>query len=170
MDATEFAANYKKYITEIESLVRDQVFPVVERFKRKDPLTLIKPETTFQSELEARGFVWNKFIEAVNRYSHKQIKIPIKSIRNVRDIERFLAIIYKERIFYHPESSFHDISNTDLYRNTTCRTFSDEEAERLDKLNLKCHEIAEENQVDIFKLSMHIQRLIWGNPRRRKQK
>ena len=170
MDASEFAANYKKYVNEIESLVRDQVSPVVERFKRKDPLTLIKPKTSFKSESEARGFVWNKFIEAVNKYSYKQIKIPIKNIRNVRDIERFLALVYKQRIFYHPESSFHDIMNTDLYGIPTCRTFSDEEADRLDKLNLKCHEIAEENQVDIFKLSMHIQRLIWGNPPRRKRK
>lgn len=170
MDASEFAANYKKYVTEIESLVRDQVSPVVDRFKRKDPLTLIKPKTIFQSELEARGFVWKKFIEAVNKYSNKQIKIPIKNIRNLHDIERFMALVYKERIYYHPQTSFHDIMNSDLYGIPTCRTFSDEEAERLDKLNLKCHEIAEENQVDIFKLSMHIQRLIWGNPPRRKQK
>lgn len=170
MDASEFATNYKKYVTEIESLAGAHVSPVVERFKRKDPLTLIKPRTSFQSESEARGFVWNKFIEAVNKYSNKQIKIPIKNIRNLHDIERFMALVYKERIYYHPQTSFHDIMNSDLYGIPTCRTFSDEEAERLDKLNLKCHEIAEENQVDIFKLSMHIQRLIWGNPPRRKQK
>ena len=170
MDASEFAANYKKYVTEIESLAGARVSPVVERFKRKDPLTLIKPRTSFQSESEARGFVWNKFIEAVNKDSYKQIKIPIKNIRNVRDIERFLALVYKQRIYYHPESSFHDILNTDLYRNTTCRTFSDKEADRLDMLNLKCRDVAEANNVNIFRLSMHIQRMIWGNPPRIKRK
>lgn len=170
MDASEFAANYQKYLSEIERVVSDYASPVVASLKRKDPLTLVKPKSVFRNELEARGFVWNKFIEAVNKYSNKQIKIPIKNIRNLHDIERFMALVYKERIYYHPQTSFHDIMNSDLYGIPTCRTFSDEEAERLDKLNLKCHEIAEENQVDIFKLSMHIQRLIWGNPPRRKQK
>lgn len=170
MDASEFVANYKKYVSEIESLVGAHVSQVVERLKRKDPLTLIKLKTSFKSDSEARGFVWNKFIEAVNKSAYKQIKIPIKNIRNVHDIERFLALVYKQRIYYHPESSFHDIMNSDLYRNRTCRTFSDEEADRLDNLNLKCREVAEANHVDIFRLSMHIQRLIWGNPQKRRRR
>jgi hypothetical protein len=66
MNASEFATNYKKYISEIESLVGDNVAPVVKCFKRKDPLTSIKPPTVFPGELEARGFVWNKSIEVVN--------------------------------------------------------------------------------------------------------
>ena len=53
---------------------------------------------------------------------------------------------------------------------TTARTFTDEESERLEKLNEKCWEIAEKENVNIYEVSMRFQKLIWGEPKKKKLK
>ena len=66
MDAIEFVANYKKYVSEIAAVVRDNLSPIVEAFENKDPHNLVTPETWFPNETTARGFVWGLFIDAMN--------------------------------------------------------------------------------------------------------
>ena len=107
------------------------------------------------------------FINAVNKQSYKTITINIDEVNNVEDIELFFALLYKERIFFHPETSLSGIVNTDIYGNQTIRTFTNEESERLDGLMDKCFEVAEKENVDIFKVDMRIQKLIWGEPKKK---
>jgi hypothetical protein len=166
MDAIEFVVNYKKYVSEIRAIIKSNLEPVINKIIERDPHDLITPETWFPNETAARGYVWSQFIDAVNEYSYQTITIDIKDINSIEDMELFFALLFKERIFYHPESSFRDVVNTDIYRNQTVRTFTDEESERLDKLNEKCFEIAERENVDIFETSMRIQKLIWGEPKK----
>lgn len=165
MDANEFATNYKKYVDEISMVIISRLLPITDELKEKDPHDLLTPESSFTNENEARGFVWSIFIDAVNRYCNQHITIDIQDINSVEDMETFFALLYHERIFYHPESTFRDIVNKDIYHNTTIRTFTDKEAERLDRLNDKCFEVAERENVDIFQVSMRIQKLIWGEPK-----
>ena len=83
-------------------------------------------------------------------------------------MEMFFALLYKEKIYYHPESSFHDIVNTDIYGNQTIRTFTDEESKRLDRLNEKCWQIADKENVNIFEIATRIQKLICGEAKKKK--
>lgn len=76
-------------------------------------------------------------------------------------MEMFFALLYKERIFFHPETSLSGIENTDIHGKITVKTFTDEESERLDGLMDKCFEIAEKENVDIFETAMRVQKLIW---------
>jgi hypothetical protein len=168
MDAIEFVTNYNRYIQEIRSVISSNLLPVSEKLKDKNPHDLITPETWFPNENADRGLVWGLFIEAVNKYAHQHITIDIKEINNVEDMEMFFALLYKEKIFYHPESSFHDFVHTDIYGNETGQTFTDEECEHLDRLNDKCWKVAKKENVDIFEVSMRVQKLIWGDPEKLK--
>jgi len=115
----------------------------------------------------ARGFVWSMFIDAANKYSYQTITIDIHEINGIEDIEMFFALLAKKRIIFNPELSFARYENTDIYGNRTARTFTDEESERLEKLNEKCWEIAEKGNVNIYEVSMRFQKLIWGEPKKR---
>jgi len=168
MDAIEFVANYKKYVSEIAAVVRDNLSPIVEAFENKDPHKLVTPETRFPNETTARGFVWGLFIDAVNDQSHKTITIDIDDINNLEDMEMFFALIYREGILYHPDFSFDGYMNTDINGKQTVRTFTDEESERLDRLNEKCFEVAGIENIDVYRTSMRIQKLIWGDPKKRR--
>lgn len=77
----------------------------------------------------------------------------------------FFSLLYKERIFFHPETSFQEFINKDIHGNKTGLTFTDEESERLDRLMEKCFEVAEKENVDIFQTSMRVQKLILGKPK-----
>lgn len=166
MNATEFYANYKKYVSEIATVVKDNLSPVVEDLENKDPHDLINPKQRFTNEIAARGFVWCLFIDAVNEQSDKTITLDIDDINSVEDMELFFALIYKERILYHPDFSFGDYMNSDIYGNRTVFTFTEEESKRLDMLNEKCFEVAERENVNVYKTSMRIKDLIWGKPKK----
>jgi hypothetical protein len=58
--------------------------------------------------------------------------------------------------------------NTDINGKQTVRTFTDEESERLDRLNEKCFEVAGIENIDVYRTSMRIQKLIWGDPKKRR--
>ena len=62
MDAIEFVNNYEKYLGEIEQVVKPEYLPAIERLKGNDPHDLVRPESWFQSETDARGFVWTMFL------------------------------------------------------------------------------------------------------------
>ena len=61
MDAIEFVVNYENYLTEIEQAVKPEYLPIIKELKEIDPHDLVRPESWFQSESEARGYVWSKF-------------------------------------------------------------------------------------------------------------
>ena len=63
MDAIDFVSNYVKYLGEIEQLVKPEYLPAINRLRANDPHDLVKPESWFNSETDARGFVWTLFLK-----------------------------------------------------------------------------------------------------------
>ena len=62
MEAIEFVSNYQNYVTEIEQVVKPEYLPAIERLRDKDPHDILSPESWFQSESAARGYVWTMFL------------------------------------------------------------------------------------------------------------
>ena len=50
MDSIKFVANYDKYIEEIRSVIRPELFPQLDELTQIDPHDLVTPETWFQNE------------------------------------------------------------------------------------------------------------------------
>jgi len=59
--------NFEKYLTEIEQVVKPEYIPIIEQLKETDPHDLLRPEAWFQSESEARGYVWTMFLKEVRK-------------------------------------------------------------------------------------------------------
>ena len=67
MDAIEFVVNYENYLTEIEQVVKPEYLPIIKELKEIDPHDLVRPESWFQSESEARGYVWSMFLRELKK-------------------------------------------------------------------------------------------------------
>ncbi len=67
MDALEFVVNYENYLTEIEQAVKLEYLPIIKELKEIDPHDLVRPESWFQSESEARGYVWSMFLRELKK-------------------------------------------------------------------------------------------------------
>ena len=63
MDAIRFTQKYDQYLDEIQTMVRNELIPFVEELSQIDPHDLIRPDTYFQDENHARGFVWSLFLK-----------------------------------------------------------------------------------------------------------
>ena len=63
MDAIKFVANYDSYLEEIRSVVKMELYPIIEELQQIDPHETIGPDTWFHSENDARGIVWGMFIK-----------------------------------------------------------------------------------------------------------
>jgi len=58
MDAIEFVSNYKTYLSEIEQVVKPECHSVIGKLRELDPHDLVRPESWFHTETNARGYVW----------------------------------------------------------------------------------------------------------------
>jgi len=67
MDAFEFVMNYEKFMKEIENSIKPELLPILKNLKETDPHDLITPETWFVNTNQARGFVWNLFLQYVSK-------------------------------------------------------------------------------------------------------
>jgi len=67
MEALEFVVNYEKYIAEIETAIKPEYLPAIERLRAQDPHDLVRPEAWFQTESAARGYVWTLFLKEKNQ-------------------------------------------------------------------------------------------------------
>ncbi len=67
MEAIEFVNNYSLYVEEIGQVIKTELQPVLDELKGIDPHDLVQPETWFNSESEAKGFVWKMFIKRVKK-------------------------------------------------------------------------------------------------------
>ena len=67
MDAIEFVVKYPQYLQEIRDVVRPDLFPLLDQLTVVDPHDLVRPETWFQSENDARGFVWSMFLKRAEK-------------------------------------------------------------------------------------------------------
>ena len=65
MEAIEFVVNYEKYLKEIEQVVKPEYAPAIEQLKETDPHDIVRPDAWFQSESEARGYVWTMFLKGL---------------------------------------------------------------------------------------------------------
>ena len=63
MEAIEFIRNYPDYISELEQVIKPELFPIIEELKNTDPHDLISPDVWFVSETQARGYVWSLFLK-----------------------------------------------------------------------------------------------------------
>lgn len=67
MDAFDFVMNYRKFLKEIENVIKPELLPVFEKLKQVDPTDLITPDTFFVSDSHSRGFVWSLFLLEVRK-------------------------------------------------------------------------------------------------------
>jgi hypothetical protein len=66
MEAIIFVKNYLNYLDEISQVIKPELQPILDDLKVIDPHDLVRPDTYFDSENSARGFVWSMFIRKVS--------------------------------------------------------------------------------------------------------
>ncbi len=67
MDAINFIRNYQYYLEEIENIAKPEFLPILKELKETDPNDLIRPDTFFTSESDARGFVLTMVLRQVRK-------------------------------------------------------------------------------------------------------
>lgn len=67
MEAIAFVRNYLNYIDEISEVIKPELLPILDELRQIDPHDLVRPDTWFQSESEARGYVWSMFVKRIKR-------------------------------------------------------------------------------------------------------
>ena len=63
MDAIMFINRYHLFITEIESVIKPELLPILDELKEIDPHDLVRPDSCFLGAQDGRGFVWSLFIK-----------------------------------------------------------------------------------------------------------
>ena len=69
MESIEFINRYELYLDEISEVVRPELLPIIEELKQIDPHDLVRPDTFFESENSARGYIWSMFIKRARKNS-----------------------------------------------------------------------------------------------------
>lgn len=67
MEAIVFVKNYMDYLDEISQVIKPELQPILDELKEIDPHDLVRPDSWFQSESEARGYVWSMFVKRKKR-------------------------------------------------------------------------------------------------------
>ena len=67
MDAIEFIEKIRALSGEIGSVIRPELFPLVDELRTTDPHDLVTPETWFPTENDARGLIWNIFVKRAKK-------------------------------------------------------------------------------------------------------
>ena len=67
VEAVEFVINYETYVREIEAVVRPEFKPIIQKMLEIDPHDLIKPESYFEGENDAKGLVWKMFVKKAKK-------------------------------------------------------------------------------------------------------
>jgi len=67
MKAIEFVMKYETYVKEIEAVVRPEFKPIIQKMLETDPHDLITPESYFEHENHAKGFVWKIFVKKAKK-------------------------------------------------------------------------------------------------------
>jgi len=65
MEAIRFTQKYDQYLEEIGSVIKPEFLPVIDELKEIEPHDLVTPESWFQDENSARGYVWSLFLKKV---------------------------------------------------------------------------------------------------------
>ena len=67
MEAIEFVINYPSYIETIKMVTKDEYLPILVEMSGWEPHDLVKPDSWFQSENEAIGYVYRLFISEIRK-------------------------------------------------------------------------------------------------------
>ncbi len=67
MDSIEFVRKYNQYLGEIEKVVKVKYMEVLETLRKEDPHDLVSPDTWFNTEIQARGYVWSLFLAEIHK-------------------------------------------------------------------------------------------------------
>ncbi len=65
MEAIVFVKNYLNYLDEIGEVIKPELQPIIDELRQIDPHDLVRPDSFFDSENSARGYVWSMFIRKV---------------------------------------------------------------------------------------------------------
>jgi hypothetical protein len=76
----------------------------------------------------------------------------INSIDNITDVLQFTSDLVTLDVNFHPDTDFDDYINV----NTSERTFSFEDAKKLNKLLIRAFEVCAEENIDIYDLTMPV--------------
>jgi hypothetical protein len=63
METIEFINNFEYFLDEIRAVVNPELLPLVDELKRIDTHDLVRPDTWFSGEGDARGYIWSLFIK-----------------------------------------------------------------------------------------------------------
>jgi hypothetical protein len=67
MNAIVFVKNYLNYLDEISEVIKPELLPILDDLRQIDPHDLVRPDTYFDSENSARGYVWSMFVRRVHK-------------------------------------------------------------------------------------------------------
>ena len=65
MDAIQFTQNYESYLYEIDLVIKPELKSLLEELRHIDPHDLVAPNTWFESENAAKGYIWKMFLSRV---------------------------------------------------------------------------------------------------------
>lgn len=68
MEAIVFVKNYLNYLDEIGEVVKPELLPILDELRQIDPHDLVRPDTFFIGESQAKGIVWEMFIKRVKKF------------------------------------------------------------------------------------------------------
>lgn len=71
MDAIEFITNYPTYVETIKKVTKIEYIPILDKMGQWDPHDLVEPDSWFQSEHDALGFVYKLFLIEVRKSERK---------------------------------------------------------------------------------------------------
>jgi hypothetical protein len=72
MEAITFVKNYLNYLDEISEVIKPELLPILNELRQIDPHDLVRPDSYFDSENSARGYVWSMFVKRAKKYSMKE--------------------------------------------------------------------------------------------------
>lgn len=81
-----------------------------------------------------------------------KLKTQINQVNTLTDVRKFFEEITDSSIAFHPDESFHNYVNLD----TDAKTFSKTEADRLDRILVKCWIICTDKNKDIYDLCLSV--------------
>ncbi len=68
MESIEFVVKYPEYLKTIKMVTKEKYQPIITEMERWEPHDLVKPDSWFQDENSAFGFVYRLFLREVKNF------------------------------------------------------------------------------------------------------
>ena len=69
MESIAFINRYELYLDEISEVIKPELLPIIDELRKIDPHDLVRPDTFFESENSARGYIWSMLIKRARKNS-----------------------------------------------------------------------------------------------------